>query len=319
MIKQLKKYDVQNTPFIATKAWELLNIQQQDLALVESGDSIVFEFIDYSYTHPQGLLSTAFTLGLEQQTVDPVIYEEGISGSGIFYPEKERKNLTGTYTRLLYQQVLRAFYNNYQNPLKIFGIDDFDFQTSEMYRFLSNYFRIFKLDQHKFGDRIAKGSVEFVDNTFDDNYRITDDSQGNLIAWPNLFSKVQEVRHIANDVRDGSAGYDCPLPITGSPESPFLLTGSLTGSAAVFALPYLSALSWSYSSSNADGFTIYKKFTLDGATWSPFTALQITPTNITWSSDVTTASVASASYYVTAYNTLGESSGSNIITFSPPA
>ncbi len=328
MIKQLKRFDIQHTPFTATKSWELLNVQHQDLILVESGSEtpvgtetfVALEFIDYTFGHPQGVLSTDCNIALEQQIADPVIYEEGISGSGIFYPNVEKKNITGTYTRLIYQQVLRAFYNNYHNPLQIFGIENIDFQNSGMQRFLSNYFRIFKLEQRKFGDKIAEGSIEFVDNTYDDNYIITDDCQGNLIAWPNLFAKVQEVRHIENDIRSGSSGYDCPLPITGSPEAPILLTGSLTSSISggAFLLPYLSQLSWSYNSTNEDGFNLYKSLTTDGVNWPPF-ALQLnTPADITWSVDQTTASVAGISYYVTAYNMFGESAASNTITFGPP-
>jgi hypothetical protein len=131
MIKQLRKYDVQTTPFIATKDWQLRNVQHQDLVLVEvaselpigSGDDtfVSLDFIDYNFNSIEGILNTACNIALEQQEFDPVIYEEGISGSGIFYPTEE-KNLTGTYKRLIYHQVLRAFYNNYHNPLQIFGM-----------------------------------------------------------------------------------------------------------------------------------------------------------------------------------------------------
>jgi hypothetical protein len=188
-----------------------------------------------------------------------------------------------------------------------------------MKRFLCNTFRIFRLKQQNFGERIAAGSVEFFDNTFDDNYTVTDDSQGNLHAWPNLFSKVQEVRHIENDIRDGTAGYDCPLPLTGSPEAPTLLTGSLTSSlsASTFLLPVLTSLSWSYGTTNEDGFNLYKSMTSDGTTWTPFTSLLSTPANVTWSPDQTTASIAGLAYYVTAYNMFGESAASNTVTFGP--
>jgi len=327
MIKQLKKYDVQNTPFVATKAWELLNVQHQDLVLVEENSEtplgqdtfVALEFIDYSFGNPQGVLNTDCNIALEQQIADPVLYEEGISGSGLFYPS-DRQNPNGTYTRLVYQQILRAFYNNYHNPLRIFGIENVDFQTSGMKRFLSNYFRVFRLEQQKFGDKIVEGSVEFIDNTYDDNYTITDDCQGNLIAWPNLFSRIQEVRHIENDIRSGSADYDCPLPVTGSPEAPILLTGSLTSSISggEFLLPYLASLSWSYDSTNEDGFNIYRSLTTDGVNWSAFGLRLSTPADITWSVDNIDSRVAGISYYVTAYNMFGESAASNTIVFGPP-
>ena len=304
MIKQLRKYDIQNTPFVATKAWELLNVQHQDLVLVEVNSEtpvgadtfVALEFINYTFGHPQGVLNTDCNIALEQQIADPVFYEEGISGSGLFYPS-DRQNLNGTYTRLIYHQILRAFYNNYHNPLQIFGIENIDFQTSGMKRFLSDYFRVFRLEQQKFGEKITEGSVEFIDNTYDDNYTITDDCQGNLIAWPNLFAKVQEVRYIANDIREGFAGYDCPLPITGSPEPPILLTGSLTSSISggALVLPYLAT---------------------DGVTWDDFTLRLNTPANVTWSVDTIATQILSASYYVTAYNSFGESAASNTIILS---
>jgi hypothetical protein len=102
MIKQLKKYDVQTTPFTATKSWELRNTDPQSLVIVESGSEspvgedtpVALEFIDYDHDYACGILSTLCNIALEQPENDPVIFEEGISGSGLFYPT-DPQNING--------------------------------------------------------------------------------------------------------------------------------------------------------------------------------------------------------------------------------
>lgn len=324
MIKQLKKFDTQTTPFIATKDWHLLNVQHQDLILVEVnsetpvGDDtfVSLEFIDYSFDSPYGLLNTDCNIALEQQDSDPVIYEEGISGSGLFYPDAA-KNLTGTYKRLMYNQILRAFYNNYHNPLQIFGIEQLDFQTSGMQRYLSDYFRVFTLPQLKFGDKIAEGSVQFVDNTFDDNYTVIDDCQGNLIASPNLFSRIQEIRDFDNIYVDGTANYLCPDPVVSPPTgSPFELTASLMNahvSGGCQTNPFTASLNWTDPFTNEDGFYIFMA-TLETTTssWSDYNYALSTAANVTESLIYYNSPMVSASFYVKAFNMLGTSSASNI-------
>lgn len=221
MIKNLTKYDVKTTPFIASKNWHFLNSQNDDLVLLDvnsespAGEDtfVAVEFIDYNNDYLNGILNTSCNIALDQQTDDPVLYEEGISGSGLFYVD-DVKNLNGTYKRLVYHQIIRAFYNNYHNPLQIFGLETIDFQTSGLKRYPASTFKVFSLPQIKFGEKMVEGSVTFVDNAFDDNYVINDDGQGNLIAAENLFSKIQEVRHIDNVIDSGSISYSCSPPST---------------------------------------------------------------------------------------------------------
>ncbi len=322
MIKQLRKYDVQTTPFLATKDWHLLNVQHQDLILMEvaseiplgSGNDtfVSLEFIDYSFGSPYGVLNTDCNIALEQQEADPVMYEEGISGSGLFYPDDE-KNPTGTYKRLMYNQILRAFYNTYHNPLQIFGIEQVDFQTSGMQRYLSNYFRVFTIPQLKFGDKIAKGSVQFIDNTFDDNYIVEDDCQGNLIASPNLFSKAQEIRHFENVYVDAMADYVCPDPIVAPPSgSPLDLTSSLTHtsiSGGIQVYPFTASLTWTDPFTNESGFYVFMATQETTASaWSAYNYILSTPSNVTKSVVYYKSPMVSASFYVKAFNVLGTSS-----------
>ena len=339
MIKQLKKFDTQTTPFIATKDWHLLNVQHQDLVLYErrSGsyvagppelDSswnytvipdtfVALEFIDYSFGNSSGVLNTSCNIALEQQDHDPVIYEEGISGSGLFYPT-DPQNLTGTYKRLVYHQILRAFYNNYYNPLKIFGLETFDFQTSEMQRYLSNAFKIFTLPQPNCGDKIQPGSVVFVDNAFDDNYAVTDDSKGNLFAAPNLFAKLQEIRHIENTIVDADLAFTCPDPIVSPPVGSLSLLANITSSTNYFtsgscqSAPFTMSLNWTDPFNNESGFYIYiaTKETPTSA-WTDYNYALSTPANVTASRVYYNLPMVSASFYVVAWNALGFSELSN--------
>lgn len=327
MIKQLKKNDAQTSPFIGTKNWSLLNVQHQDLVLLEMYSSslgpptssvvipdtfVALEFIDYSLGVPEGVLNRDCNIALEQQVDDPVFFEEGISGSGFFYPS-DAQNPNGSYKRLVFHEILNAFYNSYQNPLKMFGLEKIDFQSSETQKYLSNYFRVFSLDQTTYGDKITPGTIEFVDNTFDDNYTVRDDAKGNLFAYPNLFSKVQEVRHIENAVFDGFSTYICPPPQLEPPDPPYDLTASISGACD---LPYEVDLTWSYAGdiSYVDQFDLYRSLTLNGVNWTPFSYLASTPADTLTYKDSVTIAILSASYYVSAENAVGESTGSNIAT-----
>jgi len=213
MIKQLKKSDIAMSPFTTIKAWELFNISDADndsLILSEDGGyEIASEFVNYQVdTNPD--LNRTCDISLEQQNQDEAIYEEGISGSGVFDPSTDVQNCTGTYKCLLYTQIRRAFYNQYYNPFKIFGMENIDFPLNKTNRFLADNFRMFTIPRRMFGDKMSEGSIQFYDNTFDDNVEIYDDKLGNLIAGENLFSKVQEIRHLGNLIAPGTSSYDCP-------------------------------------------------------------------------------------------------------------
>src|ERR1035441_10304950 len=139
MLKQLKKTDVMTSPFRATKAWELYNVQNPDQVILEQDSAsvvipetpIALDYVDYLTGTP--LLNRECDIALEQQTEDVAVYEEGINGNNArFDPNTAEKNLnTGTYKTLLYNQMYRAFYNNYLNPTKIFGMENIDFPLNK--------------------------------------------------------------------------------------------------------------------------------------------------------------------------------------------
>jgi hypothetical protein len=216
MIKQLSKNNIIISPFNTMKSWELFNIQNEDVLLLEpmvAGSNIpdtafAMDYVDYNGGSP--LLNRECNLAFEQQSKDVALFEEGISGSGTFN-SNDSQNYTGTYKHLLYTQIDKAFYNKYQNPLQIFGMENIDFPLNKTNRYLAEEFRLITIPQRMFGDKLVEGSIEFYDATFDDNVNIYDDKFGNLIAGNNLFSKVQEVRAFGNTIITGSdASYECP-------------------------------------------------------------------------------------------------------------
>lgn len=217
MIKQLKKTDVQTSPFCATKTRQLYNIQNEAVLFLEEYSASVIipdtnvslDYIDYVTGTP--LLNRECNIALEQQDEDMASFEEGLSGSlKTFDLASAETNLnTGTYKVLLYNQIYRAFYNNYNNPTELLGMENIDLLLNKTNRYLADKFRMFTIPRIIMGDKITPGSIQFQDTSFDDNVKIQDDSNGNLIAGDNLFSKVQEVRTLNNQILPGSSSYTC--------------------------------------------------------------------------------------------------------------
>lgn len=216
MIKHIHPQFFLSTPFVATKTWELYNIENQSGVLLEpelsnvpiSDTNIALDYIDYAGTP---LLNRDCDIALEQQDNDLAIYEEGIRRSGVFDSEIEELNDNGTYKRLLYDQINMAFYNEYRNPLQIFGMENIDFPLSQMNRFLTNEFLIFSIPRRIMGDRLLEGSIQMYDNLLDDNVSLYDDSNGNLHAGFNLFSRIQEIRSLGNVMMAGTASHTCSV------------------------------------------------------------------------------------------------------------
>ncbi len=218
MIKNFKRSDIQNTPFVATKPWVLTSFHNQDLLIIEEIQDeipIAQEFIDYEGGDDFPILNRECNIALEQQTRDLVIYEEGEKSQGLFYPELESKNLNGTYKRLVYTQIKNAFYNDLQNPTKIFGLENIDLQLSNTKKFLSEKFRSFNISKNFFGEKMSENSIVLIDNALDDNFEIIDDGDGNIVAKENLFSKIQEVRSHANIIKPLESSTLCDDYYTG--------------------------------------------------------------------------------------------------------
>ncbi len=211
MIKRINNKNILTTPFVAIKEWTLFNTISDDLVLLETNDFFVaFEYVNYYISPP--VTNSICNIALQYNTNNDAQVEEGISGSGFFYPDTEAQNRTGTYKRLIYTQTAQAFYNTYNNPVQIFGMENIDFPLSRTNRNLGNQFLLFSIPQNIMGDKLVEGSIRMYDLFLDDNATIVDDKYGNLIIGNNLFSRIQEVRHIENIIVDGTADTNCPIP-----------------------------------------------------------------------------------------------------------
>lgn len=203
MIKNLKKNDLQTTPFVSTKSWVLTSFHNQDLVIIEEKPleiPVSEEFVDYEGGSEFPIINRECNIALEQQSLTQVLYEEGKKISGQFCVESDPINNTGTFKRLVYTQIRNAFYNEYNNPTKIFGMENIDFQLSETKKFLSDEFRVFTISQDKFGEKMLENSITLIDNALDDTFEIVDDGNSNILARENLFSRVQEIRKFQNAI-----------------------------------------------------------------------------------------------------------------------
>lgn len=247
MIKNFKRSDIQNTPFVATKPWVLTSFQNQDLVIVEEKPQeipVAQEFIDYEGGDGLPILNRECNIALEQQDPDNVLYEEGQKKDGMFY-ETDPKNNTGTFKRLIYTQVKNAFYNEWNDPTKIFGMENIDFQTSDTKKFLSDEFRVFSISKDYFGEKMLENTILLIDNALDDNFKITDDGKGNIIAKENLFSRVQEVRRFYNKVDSSITSSVCTYYYTNIESRQSGITGSYYGSSSTSSyLSPVNCLPW---------------------------------------------------------------------------
>ena len=204
MIKSLNRDDIQVTPFIAAKTWNLQNIEGNDVLLWVSGSlsgSLSLTYIDYgdgSSTYP--ITSSDCGLALVPQSNDVTLnYQRGIKTSGIFFPSSSQYyssasnpiNIDGTYMGLVYNTNKNLFYNTYDNPTQIWGLENINLHTSN--RILTDSMDVFNLSRFQFGEKIVPNTVIIQDNAGEIDYTIIDDGKTNLILNGDYFSKFQTV------------------------------------------------------------------------------------------------------------------------------
>ena len=204
MIKLLKKYQVQLTPFTATKEWELSNADNESLLLYEKagdpndGVPYALEYIDYGNGSNLPSQNSGCDIALEQQSNDLATSEQGLNVQGLFYPDTDPTNNDGTYKRSIYHQVQTMFYNKFNNPIEIWGSEVLDADLSKTKRIITDEFQLIDIPRNVYGDKILPNSVTIYNNDLDDPYTIMDDGHCNLFAGTNLFSKHQELGEYSN-------------------------------------------------------------------------------------------------------------------------
>ena len=93
--------------------------------------------------------------------------------------------------RLVYSTNKQLFYNTYNNPTQLWGVENFNLDTT--YRILTDVMDVFTIPRIYFGEKISPYSVKIIDNQYDSNYVIVDDGNENLILSGSYFSTYQEI------------------------------------------------------------------------------------------------------------------------------
>lgn len=324
MIKELKKFQIRTTPFQATKNWQLDNVYNEGVILLEQtgsdgGDlAMALEYIDYGDGSGPAVTGSTCDIALEQQLADQATYREGLKIEGIFYPDTDPQNFDGTYKRVVFSQINTMFYNHLRNPTEIWGAENIDFDLSQTKRRITDQIKVFSVDRSIYGDKIIPGSIRIHDYRQDNDYVIEDDGYENLMMTKNLFIHVQEIGDFANWFADGSDGTcDGYFPSGSSP------TGSIPIAPTLLVVTSGSAiLNWTQNSFDEDFFAIERSVDGAGGPWAEISTSLAGVT--TYTDETVTSSLSGATYWyqVAAVNTQGTSSYSNVdsITFTliPP-
>jgi hypothetical protein len=203
MIKSLNRDDIQVTPFIAAKTWNLQNIEDTDLILWMSGSksgSLSHIYIDYGDGLSVPITSSHCDLALQQQDSQLQLkYQRGISGSVTYFPVgsiyydsgSQPVNQDGTYMSVVYNVNKQLFYNTYDNPTQIWGLENINLNSN--HRLLTDAMDVFTLSKSQFGEKIVPRSVVIQDNLGETDYTIVDDGNTNLILDGIYFSTFQQV------------------------------------------------------------------------------------------------------------------------------
>jgi hypothetical protein len=304
MLKSLHKDDTQTIPFVVTKNWELSNVTNEDLIIMEHSGSdglpVALEYINYGILNP--VTASGCNISLEQQELDLASFKDGLKITGIFYPESDPQNPDGTYQRCVYTQVVGMFYNNRRDPTKIWGLEELDFENSQTKRFVADKFKMFEIPQIVFGEKIIENTVTLFDTTTDNNYTIIDDGNCNLFAGINLFSHQQELGTYLNNFVTGSSNACDFYNIISIPSTPVLSISNVLYS------PYLY-LTWNINDWPVSNYILERS--VDGINYNvshSINGINFLDTNV--------SSSTTYWYKVYAANLFGTSSFSNVVSAS---
>ena len=203
MLKQLDRDDVQVTPFIATKKWNLQNINLDNLILWMSGSlsgSISHMYMDYGDGTSAPFVNTSCSLALLQMNPsESVQYHRGLNITGTFFPHASEYysetanpvNQDRTYKRMVYSSHKQLFYNTREDPSQLLGLENINLSSSN--RSLTDVMDVFSLTKNQLGEKIIPNSVVIKDSQFDQVYTIIDDGHTNLVLSGSYFNQFQEL------------------------------------------------------------------------------------------------------------------------------
>lgn len=178
MIKQLSPSDISVRPFTTYKNWR---VQSTDSSSVD-------QFGNPTY------FAGKFSLN-EGLNISGTFYD---SGSRYYNNELEPTNSSGEYKRITYASVQSMFYNDFDNPLKLFGVELIDrdpVTRVKEERVIRNRVLVGKLGHQYWGEKIAPTSVQIIDNSnLHEPYLIFDDGCTNLYISGSEFPTTTQIR-----------------------------------------------------------------------------------------------------------------------------
>ena len=105
-----------------------------------------------------------------------IIIQDGVSGSGTFYPASEPTNSDGSYTRLVWSSINHIYYAsaNTENQANNFYLNIFDKNKIQyVSRSIDDSIRVLNIPTRVYGEQIKPGSIKIVSGTgeiyLDDN------------------------------------------------------------------------------------------------------------------------------------------------------
>lgn len=211
MIKSLNNNDIIVTPFITNKEWETDN-SNPDLILWMSQSngqlltgSIACTYIDYGDNSPQYPITNSYCTLLTQQQdnvdINYINIQKGVYNPNIIYPisnfkqnteleqepDRNKINIDGTYTDVVYATTQHLFYNNYNNFTKTFGLETAD--ESKIIKNLTYEMDILNIPINNFGETIVPKTLKIKDYVLGNDNLIIDDGNCNLIISGSIFSR----------------------------------------------------------------------------------------------------------------------------------
>lgn len=213
MIKNLRRSDITIRPFNTFKRWRLGNINPEDVIITEDGCPI---FTSYQTASSPLLCAdpefSSSALSLEQQQVQKdfnVVEGQKIighffeSGSAEYDPIDNPMNRDGSYKRLIYNSIKSSFYNEFNNPEYLFGVESIDFDArgaKKEKRKIQTRIRVGQLSTQLYGHKIQPKTVKIKDQSNpDETYFLEDDGYTNLFLSDVFFKDEIDISMDSED------------------------------------------------------------------------------------------------------------------------
>jgi hypothetical protein len=205
MIKNLRRSDITVRPFNTFKRWRFGNIDPEDVLMTEDGCPIFTSYI--SSSSPLLCADPDFSssaISPEQQQVQfdfKIVEGEKIvghfyeSGSDEYnFSDNPTNRIDGSYKRLIFNSIKSSFYNEFNNPEYLFGVESVDRDPRGKKREIRNIqkrIRVGQLSSQTFGHKIQPGTVKIKDQSNpDETYTLVDDGYTNLLL-DDVFFKAE--------------------------------------------------------------------------------------------------------------------------------